>query len=96
MNNFFINICVRAFTNIDKLLQENRNQGQDKRNEKFKRMLEKKQNRWDKQILEAYKESCDYYFDLVNQHVEQAPSGSSFRSSLSDTIGGSRASSSAR
>ena len=48
--------------------------------------------------MEAYKESCEYYFDLVNQHVEQEPGigGSSFRSSLSDTIDGSRTSSYAR
>ena len=48
MNNLFINICVRSFTNIESQLQDNKNSDQNRKNDKFKKMLDNYQIRWDK------------------------------------------------
>lgn len=42
MNNFFVNICVRAFTNIESTMQDARNNENGKRFEKFKKVLDSK------------------------------------------------------
>ena len=71
MNNFFINYCVRSFTNIDQVVTETRNNGQGTRLEKFKKELEQQKQRWDRQIIEAYNENSAGYFEFVRRNIGQ-------------------------
>lgn len=68
MNNFFVNFNCRSFTDIDNIMQDQSNNGLVRRFESVKKNLTNRQQKWDNQIIQAYKETNDNFMKLVHDY----------------------------
>lgn len=70
MNNYFVNICARAFCNADAYIDESNNKEGGKRQDRYRKYLEKKKDKWNNKIITAYNDHAQDYYDFIQKRLE--------------------------
>ena len=69
MQNFFISFVVRSFTELDEILQDLANNGEQKRLQRFAKEIKVRKAKWNKEIFEGYRETMQTYNDFVREDL---------------------------
>jgi len=71
MNNFFINIACRSFTDIDKALQELANNGESRRQAKFDAYIQEQKTVWEQDMTMAFNEQGVKYSQFIKRDLSR-------------------------
>lgn len=69
MSNFYITYVVRAFTDIDDVLQNLQNNGEQKRIQRFTKEIDRRKENWDNEVVQTFNEQAIKYNDLITRSL---------------------------
>ena len=71
MNNYFVNICARAFCNADSFTNDSNFKEGGKCHDKHKKTLEKRKQRWNNKIMTVYSDNAQGYYDFILKKLDK-------------------------
>lgn len=70
MTNFYISYVVRAFTDLDDILQDLNNNGEQRRIQRFAKELKLRKETWDNEVVQAFNDRVVIYNDFIRKDLD--------------------------
>jgi hypothetical protein len=71
MNNFFVDYAVKSFTEIESVIKELKDSGQETRTRRYKGEVIKRQSGWKDQTVGAFKDQTMLYEEYVKMDISK-------------------------
>lgn len=69
MQNFFISFVVRSFTELDEILLDLQNNGEQRRIQRFAKEIKSRKEKWNTDIVDQFNACSDVYNDFVRKDL---------------------------